>query len=352
MPPRTGARIATPRPRDPLEPTLIGGLARIGSQELESRRVLALEEEEREEQRRFRQRQLESLDLQNRAAQVSILRGQGFEEVPSGLRRPIGPMLEDPGPQRLGVQARPGVGISLGAVPEDQPVGDVGFQATLPSAPLEPTTPATTVGADEERGILQREPRLGTGPQRTVAGPPALRRLEPARDPSIVHPELLPMGPEMEFEFANFERELELPEGSLTESFQHSPVGTLQLLINRARSGAAGGRIPAAQLNAISKVVEARIRVMEAELEGSILDDPEVQNLRDEIDMLTIGLIQAATGKERDFNPVDVMRQIRRQYPNIGEDEAKDRFMRLQDVMERAAGFGRDLLEGFEVPER
>jgi hypothetical protein len=163
-----------------------------------------------------------------------------------------------------------------------------------------------------------------------------LRRLEPARDPTIVNPELLPTEAAPTFDFSTFETQLKLPEGTLQAGFDRNPVGTLNLIVDEA---AAGGGIPNATLNAIRGIVQTRINAVTNRLETQILRKEEEQALEDEVDMLTKGLIDAATGGRQEFDLDTVLDQLDRLFPDDSDDELVERAMRIQRVSRGAAAF-------------
>lgn len=310
MPPRTGGRIATPRPRPAEESTLLGGLARTLGSEFEERRVLDLEAEERK-----RRREMEDLQKQSLQQGLTFNRAQalrnifGLEEVP-GPRRPA-PRGELE-PRRIGTTGGTGVGLQLGAVPQDRPRGGVGIQT--PEAPQL-----------EDRGPIM------------LPGPMQMRKLEPARDPTIVNPELLPQQPGQEFDFTKFERQFELPEGSLAQAFDKNPVGALNIMVDKAQ--AAGGAT-SAQLNSIRQMVALRVQAVSDQLEFDVLDPQEEQILRDQIDAMTIGLLDAATGGKQVLDPDDILDELEILFPDASDADLARRATRIQRVRAAATEFG------------
>lgn len=308
--PRAGARISTPRPRPAKESTLLGGLARTLGSELEERRVLSQEAEDRKRQQELEDLQRESLQQGIGINRATALRNIfGMEEVAGPRRPPPAAPLE---PQRIGTTGGTGVGLQLGAVPEDRPRGGVGVP--IPETPkLEPGVPMPG-----------------------LPGPTQMRRLEPARDPTIEHPELLPQAAEEQFDFTRFEQKFQLPEGSLSQAFETNPVGALNIVVDKAR--AAGG-VDTATLNSLRAVVQTRINAVSDQLEFDILEPGEEQQLRDEIDELTIGLLDAATGFDRQFDLDDVLDELERIFPNDTDEQLAARAGRIQAVQRGAAEF-------------
>lgn len=278
-------------------------------QERESQRLQKQEQEDRERQTKRQDLEDRALEQRMGIQRATALRNVfGMEEIGGGIvpgsvpQRPAG--LEPP--ESLGTMARgggPGVGVR---------------------GQLEPRT------AQGPSLVPERAPSTRTQFQET-----GMRRLEPARDPTIVNPELLPRQEAEELDFSSFEKELGFPAGSLAEGFRSNPVGTLNII----KQVSGGQRVPTSVLNSIRGVIEARIRAVEAQIEMTLSEDDEVA-LREEIDQLTIGLIEAATGgSEFDFDTaLDELIQI---FPDATEDELTERALRMQRVRRGAAGVSR-----------
>ena len=314
--------IRTPRPRPVDEPTLLGGLVRTFTQHQEGQERQKLEDEERERRR-------EREDLEDRATEqrmgiqrATALRNVfGMEEVGGGVvpgSVPERPAALEP-PSSLGTMARgggPGVGVRAQLQPRPE-----------------------TSGAP----VRERQPSTRTQFQET-----GLRRLEPARDPTIVNPKLLPTGDTTGFDFTSFETKLGFPPGSLAAGFKQNPVGTLNII--KEVAGGPGG-IPTRELNAIRGVIETRIRAVEAQIEFEILSEDDERALRDEIDQLTIGLVEAATGgTEFDFDvALDELLKI---FPEATEDELTERALRMQRVRRGAADVSRRITGQLEPTRR
>ena len=312
--------IRMPRPRPVDEPTMLGGLAQVFMEERESQRRQKLEDEDRE-------RRIEREDLQDRALEqktgidyhTALRNVFGMEEVGGGIvpgSTPERPAALEP-PSSIGTMARgggPGVGVR---------------------AQLQPRT-AAAPSAVPERAPSRRTQFQDTG----------RRRLEPARDPTIVNPELLATSETDEFDFSDFEKKLGFPAGSLAAGFKQNPVGTLNII----KETAGAGGIPTSVLNSIRGVIETRIRAVEAQIEMTLSKDDEVA-LREEIDQLTIGLIEAATGgTEFDFDvALDELIKI---FPDATEDELTERALRMQRVRRGAADVSRRITGQLEPTRR
>ena len=302
--------IRMPRPRPVDEPTLLGGLAQVFMEEQDARRRRELEDEDRE-------RRIGREDLQDRATKqrmgveyhTTLRNVFGMEEVGGNIvpgSVPERPAALEP-PSSIGTMARgggPGVGVR---------------------AQLQPRTET------EPSLVPERAPSTRTQFQDT-----GRRRLEPARDPTIVNPELLAPSGTGEFDFSDFETKLGFPAGSLAAGFEQNPVGTLNII--KEASGAGG--IPTSVLNSIRGVIETRIRAVEAQIEMEVLSADDEAALRDEIDELTIGLIEAATGgSEFDFDTA--LDELLKIFPEATEDELTERALRMQRVRRGAAGVSR-----------
>ena len=293
-----------------------GGLADVFTEDQGRRKREALESEDRTRRRGFE-------DQRAGIERASALRNIfGVEEVGGGLNAEgrerfaaSDKVLEESRAPLQDLSPTPGSGVGVRGQLQPRPQPQ-----RRPSAPL------------------NRGPEINTAPPPTgrLFDQPNLRKLEPSRDPTIVNPELRESAGPPQFDFSNFEDQLELPAGSLQAGFDRNPVGALNLIIDKASKT---GGVPTSELNAIRSVVQTRINAVSAQLENDILSKGEEQSLRDEIDELTIGLVDAATGGNQEFNLDSVLDELERLFPDVDDDELAQKALRIQRVRRGAGEF-------------
>jgi hypothetical protein len=275
---------------------------------LETRRTRKLEAEDRA-------RRIKREDLENRALEQQM----GVRELEAGIaaaqaRRNIFGLEEIPG---------------TGGIRTEEPLPE------LPTAPLQTRTAGEGGGGIGVRAQLPagREPLAGPPPQRIRAEPPKTRYLEPHRDPTIVNLELM----ESEHNFGNFEEILKLPTGSLGESFRKQPAQTLNVLFQRLSER--GGRLKGAELSDLRQIVQVRINSISDRMEFQALNQADEDAINNEIDILTSGLIEAATGYGEGFDQAAAVREINAMFPNETREEKGARLIRAMMISRGASEF-------------
>ncbi len=291
-------RITTPTPARAGSTTVLGGISRVAGEELQDRRVR--ETERVETQRRRDREDLETAALQQR---------MGIERA--GAYRNIWGVEEVPGSASLEAEAPPLSDAPLRTRSAGAGGGGVGVRASLPAG---------------------EQPLAGPAPGRLRTPPPTTRKLEPARDPSIVHPELL----KPEFEFGDFEQEYNIPPGTLTEAFKSNPVGALNLIIDKASTK---GRLSTARLTQIRGAVQTELQRISDRMEFSVLSDEEENALSEQAESLTNGLLDLVVGPSAGFDLDKVLDTLEELYPEADENELFERASRYQRVKTGAQAF-------------
>jgi len=310
--------IRTPRPPTRNDPTLISELINTFQQEQELQRVSGLEEEDRE--RRFAQEDLLTQGEEQRqrlaAQQGEIarrqdLRSRGFEESGGAFI----PGTEGPSREDIAGALDPGEDIGLGRGPESP------LQRQRPSIFGGQAEPGVRAGAVRGRGARQQaqegrqrreglEPAQAQGPQFTE---PHVRRLEPPRDPSIVHPSLLPQPAPPEFDFASLETDFGFPEGTLSVAFRENANQALRLIIEKQKEQGEAGRVDvdSPRFKALVQVSEIELRNLQSQLNSistgagtfSIADEPRVvADIIDKMNDITRSLTQILIGADKPFD--------------------------------------------------
>ena len=296
-------RIATPTPARAGSTTALGGLSRVAGAELEDRRVRRKEQIETD--RRRAREDLETEALQQRMGIESASADRnifGVERVPGSvsLEAEAPPPALSDAPLRMGSAGAGG--------------GVVGVRASLPAG---------------------REPLAGPAPSRVRYQPPTTRQLEPARDPTIVHPEMLaPARPT--FEFGSFEQEYDLPSGSLTQAFETNPVGALNVIIDKASTR---GGMTAQHLAQVRGAVQLELQRISDRMEFSILDETEENVLSEQAEALTAGFLELVTGPKGVFDDAAVYDELLRLFPDDSDEEIDARTERMRRVRSGASEF-------------
>lgn len=296
-------RIATPTPARAGSTTTLGGLSRVAGAELEDRRVRR--REEIETTRRHAREDLETEALQQR---------MGIEMA--AAERDIFGVTRAGGAASLEAEAPP---LTDGAPPRMRSAGagggEIGVRASLPAGDQPLAGPA--------RGELKVAPRT-------------TRQLEPARDPTIVHPELLPREPEPTFDFSSFEEDYDLPGGTLTEAFQTNPVGALNLIVDKASTK---GRLSNTRMTQVRGAVQTELQRISDRLEFSSLSQDEENALAEQAESLTNGLLDLVVGPSGGFDLDAVLDNLEALYPDADENELFERATRYQRVKTGAQEF-------------
>ena len=254
--------------------------------------------------RRYAREDLETAALQQR---------MGIERA--GAYRNIWGVEEVPVSASLEAEAPPLTDAPLRMRSAGAGGGDVGVRASLPAGD---------------------QPLAGPAPGRLRTPPPTTRKLEPARDPSIVHPELLPREPEPTFDFSSFEEDFGIQSGTLTEAFRSNPVGALNLIIDRTKGR---GPLSAQRLTAIRGAVMANLQRISDEMEMRSLSYERDNELSEEAEALTQGLLDLVVGPSAAFDLDSVLDELEALYPDADENELFERASRYQRVKMGAQAF-------------
>lgn len=297
-------RIATPTPARAGSTTTLGGLSRVAGAELEDRRVRR--KEEIETTRRHAREDLETEALQQR---------MGIELA--GAERDI-----------FGVE-RVGGSASLEAEEPPQALSD---------APLR-TRSAGAGGGDVGVGVslpAGRQP-LAVPPRQTLnVQPRTTRPLEPARDPTIVHTELLDQEPEPTFDFGSFEQDYGIPTGTLTQAFQTNPVGALNLIIDKTRTD---GPLTPARLALVRSAIQLDLQRISDELEFTIPGRADRDAMTEEAETLTAGFMELVIGPSGAFDDAVVYRELLRLFPDDSDEQIDARAERMRRIHTGASEF-------------
>lgn len=291
-------RIATPTPARAGSTTALGGLSRVAGAELEDRRVRR--KEQVETTRRHEREDLETEALQQR---MGIELATAERDI-FGVQRVGGSAsLEAEAPELTDAPLRmPSAGAGG---------GEIGVRASLPAG---------------------RQPLAGPGPQRLEVQPRTTRKLEPARDPTIVHPELM----KPEFEFGEFEQEYDIPEGSLTQAFKSNPVGALNLIIDKASTR---GRLSTAHLNQVRNGVQMSLSRISDVLEFDLPGRGKRDELTEEAEILTAGFLELVVGPTGMFDDDVVYDELLRLFPDDSDEEIDARAERMRRIHSGASEF-------------
>lgn len=330
--------IRTPRPPSADEPTLIGGLIGTFRQEKERQRTRALED-------RALQRREGFEDQQAEIQRQTFLRNVRGEEVVGGR------FLEGSEGERPSLQPRDQIGRGRDA---ELPSGLEPRGSMLTEEPAPEVRPGAVGRAARMRSreFQRRDPLQSRAPQGPQFQETGVRKLDPRRDPTILD-RSVPEVPTPEFDFSSFETQHKLPTGSLTQAFKENPVGVLNWMNSDEARAARGGGAPDIDLDDIRLAVNTRVEAIKSQMEFLLEgDDPRIEQLRfdlaEELDQITVGLIQAAIG-DGPVTQEAAADEIDRLFPDESEEE---RGIRLITVMRKAgeagefAGRVRGALEG------
>lgn len=246
--------IRTPRPLDP-RGGLLTKLSDVFTRQLavdrergQEEAAAAITEEERTFARETALQDREFAQRRDARAEADSLRRQGFEET-----------IE------FGLEARP---PALSATP----------RRTIFSRGEPPEPQIGTAGrfAFPEREIPGEGQRLT---QRTVR-----RRLEPARDPSIVHPELLPPPEGADVpDFGDLEAKLQLPSGTFARALRTAPSTVISAVMAFER---AKGAEKQQRLSNVRSAINTQINALRIRAENQIGEREETEPLFQEIEAL------------------------------------------------------------------
>lgn len=257
--------IRTPRPLDP-DRGFITQAARVFTEDIDRRRQL----EDAEEIRELQIAQIEQeMDIAGRRQ----LRAEGFETPPGLELRDRQPAVST-SPRRQFTQRQalqPGVEgrFSLRPGEAEQPGVEGRFA-------LE--TPPIAAGAARPRDVVQTPGR----------------RLEPARDPSIVHPELLDQGPGVTPpNFDDAEDRLNVPRGTFAQAFPNAPGAVISALTKVASAGSLSER--ERFLDDLRAGINAHVVGLKARMDNSF-DEDEIERLGAEVQQWTQGLLDVTIG--------------------------------------------------------
>ena len=241
--------IRTPRPLDP-RGGLLTKLSDVFTRQQKEDQASAVAEEEREFNREGVLLERNFARRRDTRAEAASLRQMGFEET-----------------MEFGLEPRP---PALSATPR--------------RGPLSRQPPESRVGVAGRFALEQPESQApGAGmrlTQRTVR-----RRLEPARDPSIVHPELLEGrsgGAEVP-DFTELDEKLGLPPGTLGTALQRAPGTVISAITAFNRSKGADRQ---RRLVNVRQAIKAQIGALRIRAENQIGDRDETEPLFQEIESL------------------------------------------------------------------
>lgn len=328
--------IRTPRPRPVSEPTLIGGLARVIPEEQERRRILRLEDRERSRRERFEQLQFQGEEARQGIEFQTFLRNVRGEEIVGGG----GPVPGTVTDFSTALQPRQSLGQFAEGAPPDALAPRPGSLTGLEGG----QQPAGAVGATRRRQQAQRrgailEPARATRPQFQES---EIRRLDPDRDPTqLVRRE----APSPNLGFASIEQRLDLPPNALEEAFRQNAPATLRLILEDSLGEGGGGKLNREELNDLRLVINSRVQAIQVQMEATLdARDPRTdalrQQLREELDELTVGLIQASVGSP-DFSQEDAADEIDRLFPDDNDEQKAERLISAMRAAGQAADFAR-----------
>lgn len=292
--------IRTPRPLDP-RGGLLTKLSDVFTRQLavdrereQEEEAATIAEEDRALQREVLGEQREFARRRDVRAEAASLRGQGFEETTEfGL---------EPRPPALSATPRRG---ALSREPSESRVGVAG-QFALPQR--------------EMPGAGQRLT------QRTVR-----RRLEPARDPSIVHPELLPPPEGADVpDFSDLETKLQLPRGTFARALRRAPSTVISAVMAFER---AKGAERQQRLSNVRSAINAQINALRIRAENQLGDAETTEPLFQQIEALAQVLLDITISP--DMPPSETLAEVTAQVNELENLSENERAVIITQYFER-----------------